>query len=57
MEIRAGAGGEEAAIFASELFRMYSRFADRNNWRVETISFNGANAGGLKEIIFLLGQI
>lgn len=54
MEIRAGAGGEEAAIFASDLFRMYTRYADKNGWKTEIINFSEANAGGLKEVIFLV---
>ncbi len=54
MEIRAGAGGEEAAIFAADIFRMYSRFADKNNWKSEIVNFSEANAGGLKEVIFLV---
>lgn len=50
VEIRAGAGGEEAALFAAELFRMYSRFAERKNWAIEILSSSSAQAGGLKEI-------
>ena len=52
VEIRAGAGGEEAALFASDLFRMYSRFAERHGWAVEVISVNDTGIGGLKEVIF-----
>jgi len=52
MEIRAGAGGEEAALFAADLFRMYSRYADRNNWTVEVLSSHPTDLGGFKEIIF-----
>ncbi|MBQ7556200.1 peptide chain release factor 1 [bacterium] len=52
MEIRAGTGGEEAALFASELFRMYSRYAERQGWKIETMNTSPAAAGGLKEIIF-----
>ncbi len=52
VEIRAGAGGEEAALFASELFRMYSRYAERQRWHVEVMDSNPTGIGGLKEIIF-----
>jgi peptide chain release factor 1 len=52
MEIRAGAGGEEAALFAADLFRMYSRYADKNNWTVEVLSSHPTDLGGFKEIIF-----
>jgi len=52
MEIRAGAGGDEAAIFAADLFRMYSRYAERNRWSIEVLSSNEIGVGGLKEIIF-----
>lgn len=54
VEIRAGAGGDEAALFAAELFRMYGRYAERNGWRVETVSSNENGIGGLKEIIFMV---
>lgn len=52
MEIRGGAGGEEAALFSAELFRMYSKFAENCGYRVELMSKSEATAGGLKEIIF-----
>lgn len=52
MEIRAGTGGEEAALFASELSRMYLKFAERKRFKVELVSKSQAEAGGLKEIIF-----
>ncbi|MFW6173729.1 MAG: peptide chain release factor 1 [Elusimicrobiota bacterium] len=52
VEIRAGAGGEEAALFVSDLFRMYSRFAERNHWKVEIINSNMTEIGGIKEITF-----
>ncbi|MGQ9614799.1 MAG: peptide chain release factor 1 [Spirochaetota bacterium] len=52
MEIRAGTGGEEAALFAADLFRMYSRFCEENNWRVEVMSSHETGVGGFKEIIF-----
>ena len=51
LEIRAGAGGDEAALFAGELFRMYSRYAERQGWRVELMSSNDTGVGGLKEVI------
>jgi peptide chain release factor 1 len=51
LEIRAGTGGEESALFAGDLFRMYSRFADANRWRVEVISASESERGGFKEII------
>jgi peptide chain release factor 1 len=54
LEIRAGTGGEEAALFAMDLFRMYSRFAERQGWKVSPLSESYAEAGGLKEIIALL---
>lgn len=52
VEIRAGAGGDEAALFVSDLFRMYSRFAERNHWKVEVMNSNPTEIGGFKEIIF-----
>ena len=51
LEIRAGTGGDEAALFAADLFRMYSRFAERNRWQVEIMSMNESEIGGYKEII------
>jgi peptide chain release factor 1 len=51
LEIRAGTGGDEAALFAGDLFRMYSRFAERQGWRVEIMSSNETGVGGLKEVI------
>ncbi len=57
LEIRAGTGGDESAIFAGELFRMYSRFAERNRWQVEIVSESPGDAGGYKEIIArIVGQ-
>ena len=50
LEIRAGTGGEEAALFAAELFRMYTRFAERRRWKVEILSMSSASAGGMKEV-------
>lgn len=52
VEIRAGTGGDEAALFASDLFRMYSRYAERRNWHVEILSANEIGIGGYKEVIF-----
>ena len=49
VEIRAGTGGEEAALFAADLFRMYSRYAERKNWKVEIMSQNDTGIGGLKK--------
>jgi len=54
MEVRAGTGGDEAALFAADLFRMYSRFAERKRWKVEILSSNEIGIGGFKEISFLL---
>ena len=54
VEIRAGTGGEEAAIFAADLYRMYSRYAERKRWRIEELSANPTGIGGFKEIIFLV---
>ncbi|REH38699.1 peptide chain release factor 1 (bRF-1) [Paraperlucidibaca baekdonensis] len=51
LEIRAGTGGDEAAIFAGDLFRMYSRFAERQGWRIEIVSSNEGEHGGYKEVI------
>ena len=51
LEIRAGTGGDEAAIFAGDLFRMYSKFAEKQGWRIEVISENQGEHGGYKEII------
>ncbi len=52
MEIRGGAGGEEAALFGADLFRMYSRFAEREGWKIEILDYNETGIGGYKEIIF-----
>ena len=51
LEIRAGTGGDEAALFASDLFRMYSRYAERQGWKMELMSSSDSGAGGLKEVI------
>jgi peptide chain release factor 1 len=52
VEIRAGAGGDESALFAAELFRLYARFAERHNWRTKLLSENRIGLGGYKEVIF-----
>lgn len=54
LEIRAGAGGEEAALFAADLFRAYSRFAETKRWKMELMSESDAQAGGIKEVIVLV---
>ena len=51
LEIRAGTGGDEAALFAGDLFRMYQRYADNQGWRVELISASPAELGGYKEVV------
>jgi peptide chain release factor 1 len=52
VEIRAGTGGDEAALFAADLFRMYTRFSERRGWKVEILSLSEGNLGGLKEAVF-----
>jgi len=54
LEIRAGTGGDEAALFASDLFRMYSRFAERNGWKVDVMSSSDTGVGGLKEVVAMI---
>ena len=54
VEIRAGTGGEEAALFAGDLFKMYSRYAEKRNWKVEVITHHPTGVGGLKEIIAMI---
>jgi peptide chain release factor 1 len=54
LEIRAGTGGDEAALFGADLFRMYARFAETNGWKVEMLSSNPTGSGGFKEIILLI---
>ena len=54
LEIRAGAGGDEAALFASELYRMYVNFADSQHWKVELISVNENGIGGFKEVVAMI---
>jgi peptide chain release factor 1 len=57
LEVRAGTGGDEAALFAGDIFRMYTRFAERNRWQVELISASEGEVGGYKEIIArIIGQ-
>src|SRR5438034_10314237 len=53
-EIRAGTGGDEASLFAAELFRMYTRYAERHGWRVEVLSSSPTGLGGFKEVIALV---
>jgi peptide chain release factor 1 len=52
MEIRAGAGGAESALFAADLYRMYARYAESRGWKVETLDSNPSDLGGLKEVVF-----
>ncbi len=54
MEIRAGVGGDEAALFARDLFRMYSKYAESRGWRLETLNHHPTEKGGFKEVIFLV---
>ena len=54
MEIRAGTGGDEAALFAGDLFRMYTRFAENKGWKTEMIDINDTGLGGIKEVVFSL---
>ncbi len=54
MEIRAGAGGDEAALFAAELYRMYGRYAERRGWKTELASLNENGLGGFKEVVFMV---
>ena len=54
LEIRAGTGGDEAALFASDLFRMYTRYAERNGWKIEMMSMSDSGVGGIKEVIALI---
>lgn len=53
-EIRSGVGGEESALFASDLYRMYSMFAEKNGWSIEIVSINETELGGIKEIVFVI---
>jgi peptide chain release factor 1 len=54
LEIRAGTGGDEAALFASDLFRMYSRYAERQGWRIDLLNLSETGSGGTKEVIALI---
>jgi peptide chain release factor 1 len=54
VEIRAGTGGDEAALFAGDLFRMYSRYVDQRGWKLEVVSLSEGTAGGYKEVIFVV---
>lgn len=54
VEIRGGAGGDEAALFAAELYRMYVRYAERNHWKVDMMNLNENGIGGFKEVIFMI---
>lgn len=54
VEIRAGAGGDEAALFASELYRMYVRYAERQHWKIEMINVSESGIGGMKEVEFMI---
>ena len=54
LEIRAGTGGDEATLFAAEIFRMYTRFAETHRWKVEVLSSSDSSVGGLKEVIAII---
>jgi len=54
LEIRAGTGGDEAALFAAEIFRMYSRYAEKRNWKLEIMDINQIGVGGLKEVVAVI---
>lgn len=54
VELRAGAGGDEAGLFAGDLLRMYTRYAERNRWKVEMMSMSETGVGGIKEVIFMI---
>ena len=54
IEIRAGAGGDEASIFAGDLFRMYTRYAEKQGWGIECLSQSNSDSGGFKEVVFIL---
>ncbi|HBA62810.1 MAG TPA: peptide chain release factor 1 [Lachnospiraceae bacterium] len=54
VEIRAGAGGDEAALFAAEIYRMYAHYAESRRWKTELISFNENGIGGFKEVVFMI---
>src|SRR5258706_6771720 len=54
LEIRAGTGGDEAGLFAADLYRMYTRYAEKNNWKTELMDTNATGVGGYKEVVFLI---
>src|SRR5215218_6366491 len=54
LEIRAGTGGDEAALFAGDLFRMYSRYAERQGWKVDVLNLSDSVGGGIKEVVALI---
>jgi peptide chain release factor 1 len=54
LEIRAGTGGDEASLFAAEIFRMYTRFAEQHHWKIETLSMSESGVGGYKEVIAII---
>ena len=54
MEIRAGTGGEEAGLFAGDLLRMYTRYAETKGWAVECLSQSNSDTGGFKEVVFII---
>ena len=54
LEIRAGTGGDEASLFAAELFRMYSRYAERRGWQIEVLNLSSSGLGGIKEVVALI---
>ncbi len=54
LEIRAGTGGDEASLFAAEVFRMYTRFAEQHKWKVEVLSLSESGVGGYKEVIAII---
>jgi peptide chain release factor 1 len=54
LEIRAGTGGEEASLFAGDLYRMYSRYAERHHWKIEPLSMSNTGLGGIKEVVALV---
>src|SRR5205814_2631130 len=54
LEIRAGTGGDEASLFVAEMFRLYTRFAEQQRWKVEVLSSSESGVGGMKEVIALI---
>ena len=54
MELRSGAGGDEAALFAADLYRIYARYAERQGWKIDMMSVNENGIGGFKEVVFML---